>query len=371
MDSYLVKPRIYMDRDGLTEILQGRKKAFIVTDRFMHESGKVSYITDICARMGVEVTIFSEIKPDPDIATVTKGISMMVDIKPDVLFALGGGSSIDAAKAMNYLASREGMLEKAYFVAIPTTSGTGSEVTTFAVISDPDKKAKYPLISENMLPDAAVLDVRMTETLPPRMTASTGMDALCHAIEAYTCLQKNPVSDAYASAAVHMVGMYLEQAVKNGTDEEARLGMANASTMAGAAFSNSMVGMVHAIGHALGGICHVPHADAMTVLLPYCMEYNMEALGNLYGELLLHFAGAEAYAEIAQEDRGTAMVQEVRNLAARLHDRCGLPVSLKETSADPGLFEQVAAAALNDGAMLVNPVQVGKADVLEILRRAY
>lgn len=121
MDSYLVKPRIYMDRDGLAEILQGRKKAFIVTDRFMHESGKVSYITDICARMGVEVTIFSEIKPDPDIATVTKGISMMVDIKPDVLFALGGGSSIDAAKAMNYLASREGMLEKAYFVAIPTT----------------------------------------------------------------------------------------------------------------------------------------------------------------------------------------------------------------------------------------------------------
>ena len=99
MDSYLVKPRIYMDRDGLTEILQGRKKAFIVTDRFMHESGKVSYITDICARMGVEVTIFSEIKPDPDIATVTKGISMLVAIKPDVLFALGGGSSLDAAKA--------------------------------------------------------------------------------------------------------------------------------------------------------------------------------------------------------------------------------------------------------------------------------
>ena len=129
----------------------------------------------------------------------------------------------------------------------------------------------------------------MTMTLPSRITASTGMDTLCHAIEAYTCLQKNPVSDAYASAAVHMVGMYLEQAVKNGTDEEARLGMANASTMAGAAFSNSMVGMVHAIGHALGGICHVPHADAMTVLLPYCMEYNMEALGNLYGELPLPY----------------------------------------------------------------------------------
>ena len=190
MDSYLVKPRIYMDRDGLTEILQGRKKAFIVTDRFMHESGKVSYITDICARMGVEVTIFSEIKPDPDIATVTKGISMMVDIKPDVLFALGGG----------------------YFVAIPTTSGTGSEVTTFAVISDPDKKAKYPLISENMLPDAAVLDAELTKTVPASITADTGIDVLTHAYEAYVSSKANDFTDAAAEKSMKLVFEYLPEA---------------------------------------------------------------------------------------------------------------------------------------------------------------
>ena len=211
-----------MDRDGLTEILQGRKKAFIVTDRFMHESGKVSYITDICARMGVEVTIFSEIKPDPDIATVTKGISMMVDIKPDVLFALGGGSSIDAAKAMNYLASREGMLEKAYFVAIPTTSGTGSEVTTFAVISDPDKKAKYPLISENMLPDAAVLDAELTKTVPASITADTGIDVLTHAYEAYVSSKANDFTDAAAEKSMKLVFEYLPGSVQSSRKEYRR-----------------------------------------------------------------------------------------------------------------------------------------------------
>ena len=191
MDSYLVKPRIYMDREGLTEILQGRKKAFIVTDRFMHESGKVSYITDICARMGVEVTIFSEIKPDPDIATVTKGISMMVDIKPDVLFALGGGSSIDAAKAMNYLASREGMLEKAYFVAIPTTSGTGSEVTTFAVISDPDKKARlfFSLAAkdheQHMQNIQALMDTLMNEEIVEALLKAATKEELSAIAEKY------------------------------------------------------------------------------------------------------------------------------------------------------------------------------------------
>lgn len=360
-------------------------RPMVLSDAVLKKIGTTDLVCDAVQQDGITIgAVFCEIPADSSSEVVNQIARCYRENGCDSLVAVGGGSVLDTAKGVRMLLSQkaEDIMEllgceiltrgrHIPFAAVPTTSGTGSESTLVAVIRNAENGMKMEFISYYLQPDVTVLDSRMTMTLPSRITAATGMDTLCHAIEAYTCLQKNPVSDAYASAAVHMVGMYLEQAVKNGTDEEARLGMANASTMAGAAFSNSMVGMVHAIGHALGGICHVPHADAMTVLLPYCMEYNMEALGNLYGELLLHFAGAEAYAEIAPEDRGTAMVQEVRNLAARLHDRCGLPVSLKETSADPGLFEQAAAAALNDGAMIVNPVQVGKADVLEILRRAY
>ena len=230
---------------------------------------------------------------------------------------------------------------------------------------------KMEFISYYLQPDVTVLDARMTLTLPARMTASTGLDALCHAIEACTCLQKNPISHAYGTAAIRMIGEYLERAAKNGRDEEARLAMANASTMAGAAFSNSMVGMVHAIGHALGGVCHVPHADAMTILLPHCMEYNMDMLSDDYGELLLYLAGPEEYAAVRADERGAAMVKKVRELTNRLHDLCGLPRTLKEAKVKKEDFEAVAEAALNDGAMIVNPKQVDLQDVIAILERAY
>lgn len=197
------------------------------------------------------------------------------------------------------------------------------------------------------------------------------MDTLCHAIEACTCLQKNPLSHAYGTAAIRMVADYLERAVENGKDKEARLGMANASTMAGAAFSNSMVGIVHGIGHALGGVCHVPHADAMTILLPFCMEYNMDHLSGEYGELLLFLSSPEEYAATPKEERGFAMVKKVRELGLRLGGRCGLPLTLKDAKVERESFEAVAKAALSDGAMIVNPKKADKEDVISILEKAY
>ena len=382
MDSYLVKPRIYMDRDGLAEILQGRKKAFIVTDRFMHESGKVSYITDICARMGVEVTIFSEIKPDPDIATVTKGISMMVDIKPDVLFALGGGSSIDAAKAMNYLASREGMLEKAYFVAIPTTSGTGSEVTTFAVISDPDKKAKYPLISENMLPDAAVLDAELTKTVPASITADTGIDVLTHAYEAYVSSKANDFTDAAAEKSMKLVFEYLPEAYKAAgknleelTKEDlyARQKMHHASCLAGMAFSNAGLGLNHGMAHTLGGHFHIPHGRANAILLPYVMAYNC----GCHDKLTVH---AKRYARIARLARleGSSIRQSAFNVirsTKQLIKQLNIPTSIAEAGVSREDFmaalDEMVNAAMNDACTATNPRDCTPEEVRDLFLAAY
>ena len=178
-------------------------------------------------------------------------------------------------------------------MAVPTTAGTGSEATLVAVVANPALQVKMEFLSYHLLPDVAVLDPRMTETLPPRITASTGFDALVHAIEAATCLQRNPVSDSFAERAIRQITQSLPRAVKNGRDRRARMAMANGSLLAGAAFSNSMVGLVHAIGHALGGVCHVAHGDAMTILLPAVMQYNLDKCRERYGELLLHVAGPE------------------------------------------------------------------------------
>jgi len=226
-------------------------------------------------------------------------------------------------------------------------------------------------LSYNLLPDVAVLDPRMTRSLPARASASTGMDALSHAVEAYTGIQKNPLSDAYAFAAIKLTREYLLRVVENGNDEEARLAMANASLMAGAAFSNSMVGIVHAIGHACGGVAHVAHGDAMTILLPHGMEYNLDAVPGYYSDLLLPLAGPEVYAATPSGERAARSVSAVRELITLLNSRCGLPTRLRDVGVQEKDFERIAKTAINDGAVVMNPRAIALEDVLTVLRKAY
>ena len=245
----------------------GAKKPMILSDEILKKIGTLQIVTDALAAGGIrEGAVYTRIPADSSLQVVRNIVKEYKKKECDSLVAVGGGSVIDTAKGVRMVLSQnvDDLLDiwgcenlsgvvRIPFAAIPTTSGTGSESTLVAVIKNEARRLKMEFISYYLQPDVAVLDVRMTRTLPPKTTASTGMDALCHAIEAYTCLQKNPISDAYALGAIRLITQNLEQAVKNGKDDRARLAMANASMMAGAAFSNSMVGVIHAIGHALGG----------------------------------------------------------------------------------------------------------------------
>ena len=363
----------------------GAKKPMILSDVILKKIGTLQNVTDALAAGGIrEGAVYTRIPADSSLHVVRNIVKEYKKKECDSLVAVGGGSVIDTAKGVRMVLSQnvDDLLDiwgcenlsgvvRIPFAAIPTTSGTGSESTLVAVIKNEARRLKMEFISYYLQPDVAVLDVRMTRTLPPKTTASTGMDALCHAIEAYTCLQKNPISDAYALGAIRLITQNLEQAVKNGKDDRARLAMANASMMAGAAFSNSMVGVIHAIGHALGGVCHVPHGDAMTILLPHGMAFNYRVLKEQYGELLYFLAGEETCLNTPAEQRGKEAVRQVWQLRRKLHRICGLPERLRECGVRKSDFELVARTAMNDGAMIVNPREVSWEDVMFILNKAY
>jgi alcohol dehydrogenase len=363
---------------------RGVSAPMLLSDKVLLEIGTVKKVLNCFTEGGIAVkSIYTDIPADSSVKIVSIIAEQYKKDGCDSIIAVGGGSVIDTAKGLRLVLTQEvddimelmglNVLKRGKsipLIAVPTTSGTGSEATQIAVIANPDKNVKMEFVAADILPDVAVLDVRMTETLPPRVTASTAMDALCHAVEAYTCIQRNPVSSAYAFGAIKLIMEYIDEAVNNGTNKDARLALANGSLLAGVAFSNSMVGNVHAIGHALGGVCKVPHGDAMAILLPYCMEYNLEIVRELYEELLLPLGGADLYAKTLKTSRAEESIKVIKEKLYYLNKKCGLPTKLSQTRAEKERFGLVAEKAINDGAMTVNPRMMTKEDVLEILNKA-
>jgi len=359
-------------------------RPMLLTNRELTQIGLTGVVEAALKSAGLALAArFEDIPPDSSVHVVNAAGRLYREANCDAIIALGGGSVIDTAKGVRILIGQETDDIMQYmgadivkpkrhvpFAVIPTTAGTGSEATLVAVIAHPERKVKMEFVSHHLLPDLAVLDPRMTQSLPPRLTASTGMDALVHAIEGYTCIQRNPLSDAYAWAAIELIREYLPRAVVNGRDTEARLAMANAALMAGVAFSNSMVGLVHAIGHACGGVARVAHGDAMTILLPHVMEYNLDVTGERYGRLLLALAGPDVYAATPAAERGAKAIATVRELSRRLNEACGLPLRLQDVGVKEDLLPDIARTALNDGALLMNPKEAGLDDVLQILKQA-
>jgi alcohol dehydrogenase len=360
------------------------RRPLIVTDEGVVEAGLIAAVE--AAFEGSDVVIgavFDRTPPDSSMQTVREIAALFREQRCDSILAVGGGSPIDTAKGVNVLVSlgADDLLpymgadvldvQMKPFVVIPTTAGTGSEVSSAAVIANPDKGVKMVIASDRLIPDVAVIDPRMTMTMPPRITAATGMDALAHAVEAYTCIQKNPVSDAFAFKAVEMIGSALLRSVVDGKDVDARQTMANAAMLSGMAFTSSMVGAVHALGHAVGAVSHVPHGNAMAVFLPVIMEFNMETVGDLYGELLLAFAGPNVYARTPASRRGDRCIRAVRALNAAMNDACGHATTLRACGVRRDDFQVIAQKAIDDGASLLNPRNLSHDDALSLLERAY
>ena len=364
---------------------RGVSRPLVVSDRGVVGAGLVAAVTEALESDGISPGgLFDEVPPDSSIASVKAGVAAYRAQDCDCLIAIGGGSVMDTAKAINILATEGGDDIRPFagvnnlarplkpFLAVPTTAGTGSEVTAVTIIKDEDAHAKLPVVSPYLLPDVAVLDPRMTLKLPPQITAATALDALTHAAEAFTCLAKNPVSDAYATTAIKGVSRWLVPVLEEPSNAEGRLELAQAATMAGIAFSNSMVGLVHSLGHAVGATSGVHHGTCMGIFLPVVLEFNLEAREREIGELLLYLSDAETYAATPASQRATAAIARIRGLKDQVKALCGLPRSLSETGqVRREDLDAIAALALDDGSMIMNPAEVSLEEARALLDRAW
>ncbi|MBF7684352.1 iron-containing alcohol dehydrogenase [Acinetobacter sp. B10A] len=361
------------------------KRPMIITDQGVRHNKLLQPIESICSSANTSISaIFDNVPPDSSVDTVKQATQLYRDHQCDAILAIGGGSVIDTAKAVNTLVSEGGndILQyagahhltqplKPLFV-IPTTSGTGSEATMVAVISDHKSNTKVAIASQYLMPNAAILDPRMTLTLPTNITAMTAIDALTHAIEAYTGLASNPMSDAYATAAMQKITQNLLQVLESPLDSQKRLEIAQASTMAGIAFSNSMVGLVHSLGHALGAVAKIPHGICMNVFLPYVLEYNLSVNHHKVAELLLYIAGAETYALTPAEQRAEKTIRTILDLRDQLFELTHLPRTLRETrQVLASQFDEIIDKAMNDGSIIYNPKEATREDLKNILEKAW
>ncbi|MFZ5646072.1 MAG: iron-containing alcohol dehydrogenase [Bacillota bacterium] len=355
----------------------GWSRCFLVTDQVLRNAGLADRVVEALEGGNIRVVgIFDEVVPNSEVSLVERGAALAGEAGPDFLLALGGGSNIDTAKAINIILSNGGsLLDYEGFgllsspltplVAVPTTAGTGSEVTQFAVIKDDSRQAKLSFLSPYLVPNVAVLDPEMTVGMPPLLTATTGLDALTHAVEAHVSSASNPVASGLALEAARIIFQNLPAATARGDDLEARHAMLVASTMAGMAFSSAMVGIVHAMSHACGGLYNVPHGLANAILLPYGMEYNIQSSASQLADIA-RAAGAQVSGLTAEEGAARA-VEAVRNLCVR----CGITQSLKDTGVPAEGLPGVADLAALDGAIFNNPGPAEPDDILELLKKAY
>ncbi len=337
-------PEIVFGEDALSYLSEVEgKRALIVTDRNMVELGFAERVIVQLKEAGMEVQVFSEVEPEPSLETVKRGAQVALSFKPDWIVGLGGGSCMDAAKAVWVLYERPdmepeainpmerlGLRRKARLITIPTTSGTGAEATWAIILTDTEARRKLGLGSRENMADMAIVDPTFTAHLPPQLTADTGIDALTHAIEGYTCTWHNDFSDGLCLKAAKLVFDYLPRAYEEG-DAEAREEMHNAACIAGLGFGNALCALAHSLGHSLGAIFHIPHGRAVGLFLPYTIEFSVRGGGTRYADIA-RFLGLPAENE---EEGAASLVSAIRGLLKRL----GQPTTIKELGISQEEFE--------------------------------
>lgn len=354
--------------------LKGRKAAIVTGGSSMKKFGFLDQAEALLAKAGMESLVIDGVEPNPSVETVERGAKVMLDFGPDWIVAIGGGSAIDAAKVMWCFYEHPGikfediitpgsmpsLRNKARFVAIPSTSGTASEITAFSVITDTKKHIKYPIVAADMVPDLAILDPALPAKMPASVTANTGMDVMCHAVEAWASIAATSFTDPYAQEAVKLVLGNLETAYKKPGDEAARFNMHNASALAGMAFTNASLGLVHSLAHKIGGEFGVTHGLANAILLPYIVDFNRKSTKK-YGEL----EKALGVKDIAEE---------IRKLNAKLD----IPATFKDCKEVDfnekkflEVLDRMSANAHGDPCTLTNPGKPTVADVKAIYTAAY
>ena len=358
-------------------------KPLLITDKGVIKAGIFKHVEEVLREHNIDFIVFDNVPPDSDLNVVKQIAKIYTENNRDIIVAVGGGSVIDTAKGVNILISLQIEDLKVVMganvireplrplIVIPTTAGTGSEATCVAVIKDRERDIKMLFVSQHLIPNVAILDVKMTATLPPFLTAATAMDALTHSIEAYISLQKNPVSDVFAWLSIKIISENLLKVLDNPKDSKGRLALANASLFAGIAFSNSMVGLVHSLGHSAGAVWNIHHGVTMNIFLPWVLEYNFDKISDELAELLLPFAGEEEYLSTPKLERGQKFIQKIRELQRVLEEKTGLPSRLGAAGARREDFQRVVELTLSDGSLSFNVKDAGEKEILEILEKSY
>jgi acetaldehyde dehydrogenase/alcohol dehydrogenase len=401
--TYFKKGCMPVALDELRTVM-GKKKAFIVTDSFLYKNGYIKPITDKLDEMGITHTCFYDVAPDPTLACAKEGAEAMASFEPDTIIAFGGGSAMDAGKimwlmyehpeadfqdmAMRFMDIRKRvytfpkMGEKAYFIAIPTTSGTGSEVTPFAVITDEVTGVKYPLADYELMPDMAIIDTDNMMSQPKGLTSASGIDAMTHGLEAYASMMATDYTDGLALKAIKNIFKYLPIAYEDGSNVKAREKMANASTMAGMAFANAFLGVCHSMAHKLGAFHHLPHGIANALLINEVMKFNISERPAKMGAFSQYEYPniLERYVEVAnflgitgKDDMDT--FNKLLDAIDKLKERIGIKKSIKEYGIDEKAFfetlDEMVELAFDDQCTGANPRYPLMSELKEMYTRAY
>jgi len=374
------KTELHVGKGALQQLSHYKNEhILVVADPFLKTSGTLDAILANFDDSN-DIVVFTDIVPDPPIETVVAGIKSAGDKPISIVLSIGGGSVIDASKAMYYFVKKQGAFSEAILIAIPTTSGTGSEVTSFSVITDAERGTKYPLVTKEILPDVAILDADLVLSLPGNITADTGMDVLTHAIEAYVSTKATDFSDALAEKAIKLVFEYLPKAYKNGQDVEAREKMHAASTLAGMAFNTASLGINHSLAHAAGAKFHVPHGRLNSILMPHVIQYNAGIEFNNRNRQATDKTVASRYQDIAKllGCSASSPVSGVRQLVEaikKLQRKLEMPTSLREYGVKADAFAQykveISEAALHDGCTPTNPRVPTAEELLKVLEKAF